>query len=97
MAAVILLWAVQCYRGRNHRMAIDKCCHKVKRPRCAGILLHPTSLPGPLSNGDIGHEAYRFIEFLHASGFKVWQILPLGATHDDKSPYQCLSSHAGNP
>lgn len=67
------------------------------RKRRAGVLLHPTSLPGALDNGDIGHQAYRFIEFLNSSGFKVWQMLPLGPTHDDKSPYQCLSSHAGNP
>jgi len=61
------------------------------------VLLHPTSLPGRTLNGDIGHQAYRFIEFLNAQGFKVWQMLPLGPTHEDKSPYQCLSSHAGNP
>ena len=71
--------------------------HTVDRQRRAGVLLHPTSLPESLGNGDIGHQAYRFIEFLNACGFKVWQMLPLGATHDDKSPYQCLSSHAGNP
>lgn len=65
--------------------------------RRAGVLLHPTSLPGPLSNGDFGHEAYRFIEFISTCGFKVWQMLPLGPTHADKSPYQCLSAHAGNP
>ena len=69
----------------------------INKTRCAGVLLHPTSLPGPLANGDIGHEAYRFIEFLHSNGIKVWQMLPLGATHEDKSPYQCLSAHAGNP
>ena len=79
-------------------MVIDKKKVKtVNRKRRAGVLCHPTSLPNPLSNGDIGHQAYRFIEFLHANGFKVWQMLPLGPTHDDKSPYQCLSSHAGNP
>jgi len=61
------------------------------------VLLHPTSLPDSIGNGDIGHQAYRFIEFLNACGFRVWQMLPLGPTHDDKSPYQCLSSHAGNP
>ena len=65
--------------------------------RRAGVLLHPTSLPGMLSNGDFGHEAYRFIEFLHANQFKVWQMLPLGPTLEDKSPYQSLSAHAGNP
>lgn len=69
----------------------------VSRQRRAGVLLHPTSLPESLGNGDIGHQAYRFIELLNACGFKVWQMLPLGPTHDDKSPYQCLSSHAGNP
>lgn len=67
------------------------------RKRRAGVLLHPTSLPGPYLNGDIGHQAYRFIEFLSSSGFKVWQMLPLGPPHEDKSPYQCMSSHAGNP
>lgn len=67
------------------------------RTRRSGVLLHPTSLPESIGNGDIGHQAYRFIEFLHACGFKVWQMLPLGPTHEDKSPYQCLSSHAGNP
>jgi 4-alpha-glucanotransferase len=69
----------------------------INQQRRAGILLHPTSLPGPASNGDIGHQAYRFIEFMYQHGFKVWQMLPLGPTHDDRSPYQCLSSHAGNP
>lgn len=72
-------------------------CKTVNRQRRAGVLLHPTSFPGALLNGDIGHQAYRFIEFLQQSGFKVWQMLPLGPTHEDKSPYQCLSSHAGNP
>ncbi len=65
--------------------------------RRAGILLHITSLPGGIGNGDLGPEAYRFIEFLSASGVFVWQVLPLGPTHDDGSPYQCLSVHAGNP
>jgi len=76
----------------------DKGSYKtVSRERRAGVLLHPTSLPGPLPSGDIGHQAYRFIEFLNTNNFKVWQMLPLGPTHDDKSPYQCLSSYAGNP
>lgn len=67
------------------------------KSRCTGILLHPTSLPGPLAGGDIGHEAYRFIEFLHACGIRVWQMLPLCPPHEDLSPYQCFSAHAGNP
>ncbi len=65
--------------------------------RRAGILLHITSLPGGIGNGDLGPEAYRFVEFLAASAVSVWQVLPLGPTHDDGSPYQCLSVHAGNP
>ncbi|KPK10372.1 MAG: 4-alpha-glucanotransferase [Acidithiobacillales bacterium SG8_45] len=65
--------------------------------RRAGVVLHPTSLPGPLANGDLGDAAWRFVDFLHASGFSVWQILPHGPTHEDRSPYQSLSVHAGNP
>ncbi len=65
--------------------------------RRAGVLLHPTSLPGPLGNGDLGQEAYHFVDFLHDVGVGVWQTLPLGPTHEDGSPYQCTSVHAGNP
>ncbi len=61
--------------------------------RRAGILLHPTSLP----DSDLGPDAFRFIDFMAACGMTVWQMLPLGPTHDDGSPYQCLSAHAGNP
>jgi 4-alpha-glucanotransferase len=65
--------------------------------RRAGILLHITSLPGAGQQGDLGQDAYNFVNFLCASGITVWQTLPLGATHNDGSPYQCLSAHAGNP
>ena len=65
--------------------------------RRAGLLLHPTSLPGSYKGGDIGPEAYRFIDFMADSGCSVWQMLPLGPTHTDGSPYQCLSVNAGNP
>ncbi|EIJ43845.1 4-alpha-glucanotransferase [Beggiatoa alba B18LD] len=65
--------------------------------RRAGILLHPTSLPSHLGNGDIGEHAYRFIDFLAETGVSLWQMLPIGVTHDDLSPYQCQSVHAGNP
>jgi len=65
--------------------------------RRAGILLHPTSLPGEAENGTLGPQALRFVDFLADSGFSVWQMLPLGPTHADRSPYQCLSVHAGNP
>ena len=65
--------------------------------RRAGLLLHPTSLPGHYDNGDFGSNAYRFIEWLAACGFTVWQTLPLGPPHDDLSPYSAQSVHAGNP
>ncbi|HKK14844.1 MAG TPA: 4-alpha-glucanotransferase [Gammaproteobacteria bacterium] len=65
--------------------------------RRAGLLLHPTSLPGPGGQGDLGPEAYRFVDFLQDCGCSVWQMLPLGPTHADRSPYQCLSVHAGSP
>jgi len=68
--------------------------HPLHTRRRAGILLHPTSLPGPAPKGIIGHDAYRFIEFLHKAGIGVWQMLPLGPTHADGSPYQALSAHA---
>ena len=58
--------------------------------------MHPTSLPGHWGNGDLGAEAYRFVDFLRASGQTVWQMLPLGPTHFHGSPYQSLSVHAGN-
>lgn len=65
--------------------------------RRAGVLLHITSLPGNQQQGDLGQEAYHFVNFLHDIGVSVWQTLPLGVTHYDGSPYQCLSAHAGNP
>jgi 4-alpha-glucanotransferase len=65
--------------------------------RAAGILLHPTSLPGPHAVGDLGPAARRFVEFLAAAKQKVWQVLPLGPTGYGDSPYQCFSAFAGNP
>ena len=62
--------------------------------RRSGILLHPTSLPGNGSNGVLGHHARRFAGFLQRTGFSVWQTLPLGPTHEDLSPYNCLSVFA---
>ncbi|MGW8309668.1 MAG: 4-alpha-glucanotransferase [Thiogranum sp.] len=64
--------------------------------RRAGILLHPTSLPGAPGNGDLGPEAFRFVDLLADCGVGLWQTLPLGPTHEDRSPYQCLSVHAGD-
>jgi len=69
----------------------------VRLPRSSGVLLHPTSLPGEHGIGDLGTEAYRFADFLHESGQRLWQVLPLGPTGPANSPYQCYSAHAGNP
>ncbi len=65
--------------------------------RAGGILLHPTSLPGRYGIGDLGPEAYRFVDWLTSTGCKLWQILPLGPTGYGDSPYQCFSAFAGNP
>ena len=70
---------------------------KKRRPRYSGILLHPTSLPGPYGIGDLGKSAYDFIDFLDQAGQSVWQCLPLGPTGFGDSPYQALSSFAGQP
>jgi len=65
--------------------------------RC-GVLLHPTSLPGPHGSGDLGPNAYRFVDWLQSAGQTLWQVLPLnpigGAGH---SPYSGVSAFAGNP
>ncbi|MBI3242045.1 MAG: 4-alpha-glucanotransferase [Chloroflexi bacterium] len=66
-------------------------------PRASGILLHPTSFPGRFGIGDLGAEAYRWVDFLAGAGQKLWQILPLGPTGYGDSPYQCFSAFAGNP
>ena len=66
-------------------------------PRASGVLLHPTSLPGPYGIGEIGPEAYRFADFLAETGQRLWQILPLGPTSYGDSPYQSPSTFAGNP
>ena len=65
--------------------------------RSAGILLHPTSLPGKFGIGDLGPSAYHFVEFLKAAGQTLWQVFPLGPTGYGDSPYQCFSAFAGNP
>ncbi|MGM1056916.1 MAG: 4-alpha-glucanotransferase [Bacteroidota bacterium] len=66
--------------------------------RSSGILIHITSLPSPFGIGDMGPEAYEFIDFLEASGHKYWQILPLNPTDAvfNHSPYSSDSAFAGN-
>jgi 4-alpha-glucanotransferase len=69
----------------------------MKFERSSGILLHPTSLPGPYGIGDFGPAAYRWVDWLKGAGCKLWQVLPLGPTGFGDSPYQCFSAFAGNP
>src|SRR5690606_41709202 len=64
--------------------------------RRAGVLLHPTSLPGR-GIGEIGEPAFRFVDWLVAAGQAYWQILPLGPIDRGGSPYNSLSAFAGNP
>jgi len=66
-------------------------------PRSAGILLHPTSLPGPNGIGELGEAAHRFARVLADAGITIWQMLPLGPTGYGDSPYQTFSAFAGNP
>src|SRR5690625_3707112 len=65
--------------------------------RAAGVLLHPTCLPGDFGIGTFGSEAKTFIDFLSEAGFRYWQVCPLGPTGFGDSPYQCFSAFAGNP
>lgn len=69
----------------------------MKLQRASGVLLHPTSLPGPHGIGDLGPAAYRWVDWLAEAGCAWWQILPLGPTGYGDSPYQCFSAFAGNP
>ena len=69
----------------------------MKLKRASGVLLHPTSLPSPDGIGDLGPQAYRWIDFLVEAGCGLWQVLPLGPTGYGDSPYQCFSAFAGNP
>jgi 4-alpha-glucanotransferase len=66
-------------------------------PRSSGILLHPTSLPGPYGSGDLGASSYHFIDWLLAAGQSLWQMLPLGPVGLANSPYMSLSAFAGSP
>src|SRR5207237_787728 len=65
--------------------------------RAAGVLLHPTSLPGRFGIGDMGDELLAFLDWVASAGLAVWQILPLNPPGFGNSPYGCLSSYAGNP
>ena len=65
--------------------------------RASGVLLHPTSLPGPHGSGDFGREAYHYVDWLVSAGQKLWQLLPLAGIGPGNSPYMSNSAFAGNP
>ncbi|HWH83781.1 MAG TPA: 4-alpha-glucanotransferase, partial [Burkholderiaceae bacterium] len=65
--------------------------------RRAGVLLHLTSLPGPHGIGDLGPEAFHFVDWLVAAGQRVWQVLPTTPVGPGDSPYQSVSAFAGSP
>jgi 4-alpha-glucanotransferase len=69
----------------------------MKFRRSSGILLHPTSLPGPIGSGDLGASAFAFIDWLASAGQSLWQMLPLGPAGMANSPYMSLSAFAGSP
>lgn len=68
----------------------------MKNYRTSGILLHPTSLPGPFGAGDLGANAYLFVDWLVGAGQTWWQVLPLGEIGPGNSPYMSSSAFAGN-
>ncbi len=65
--------------------------------RSSGVLLHPTSLPGPHGCGDLGAAAYHFVDWLVTAGQSLWQVLPLNPVGPGNSPYQSVSTFAGSP
>ncbi len=65
-------------------------------PRASGVLLHPTSLPGPHGSGDLGPCAFHFVDWLATARQTLWQILPLGGIGPGNSPYMSSSAFAGN-
>lgn len=65
--------------------------------RASGVLLHPTSIPTRFGIGDLGPQAWEFVDWLAGAGQRYWQVLPLCPADAGGSPYQSASSFAGNP
>jgi len=74
----------------------EKHSNPLMQRRRAGVLLHPTSLPGTEGSGTLGDEAHDFLDWARDAGFSLWQILPLHPPHDDGSPYASISAFAGD-
>ena len=81
---------------RPNAMTVPRVDPFVSPSRRAGVCLHVTSLPGAYGIGEIGAAAHAFVDLLADTGFGVWQFLPIGPTAYGDSPYQSLSTFAGN-
>lgn len=84
-------------RSKSEMHAAPDPPHPIFSERTAGVLLHPTSLPGPHGIGDLGIAAHRFINWLRRAGMTWWQMLPVGPIGAAESPYSSASSFAGEP
>lgn len=82
--------------GQDLPANYDTWLPKTDLQRRCGILLHPTSFRGPYGIGDLGHEAFRFIDWLHHAGCSVWQVLPLVPPDGEGSPYSGQDANCGN-
>jgi 4-alpha-glucanotransferase len=80
-----------------HNDAMTNAGASIFSQRTSGVLLHITSLPGPYGSGDLGAEAYHFVDWLVSAGQRLWQILPLSPVGPGNSPYHSASVFAGNP
>ena len=69
----------------------------IKLKRASGVLLHITSLPGPYGIGEIGPQAFKFVDDLVEMKQKLWQILPDNPTDNYNCPYGAISAFANNP
>ena len=77
---------------------LSRCFHEPRMTaRNAGVLMHPTSLPGRFGIGDLGDELIAFLDWAGTAGMQIWQLLPLNPPGYGNSPYGCHSSYAGNP
>jgi 4-alpha-glucanotransferase len=96
----VRLLSVERAQASTARLQFEGCISRIVRmvfPRSSGILLHPTSLPGPYGIGDMGPMARRFVDWLANAGQRYWQMLPLCPTGAGDSPYSSFSSFAANP
>jgi 4-alpha-glucanotransferase len=83
--------------GRSQMQNSESQVRSIIEERRGGILLHPTSLPGPHGCGTIGNQAEKWLDWMASAGMRLWQFLPLGPTGYGDSPYQSFSAFAGNP